>query len=86
MTSSVVTEVVVIVVYCSVTIFAVIVPPTYKLPPIPTPPATTNAPVVVDVDTVELVTLIALVTVPPINVVPPPDCPIPKIGVEITEI
>lgn len=47
--SSVVTSVVVTVVNSMVNFYAIISPPTYKLPPIPTPPATINAPVCVDV-------------------------------------
>ena len=43
-------------------------PPTYKSPPIPTPPATCNAPEVVDVELVPLVILIALVVVAPLPV------------------
>ena len=47
--SSVVTSVVVTVVHSMVNVCAIISPPTYKLPPMPTPPATTSAPVCVDV-------------------------------------
>jgi hypothetical protein len=39
-------------------------PPTYKLPPIPTPPDTTNAPVSVLADVVVLLTKIVEVVVP----------------------
>ena len=46
---------------------AVIVPPTNKLPPIPTPPVTVNAPVLVLVVAVLLLILTVLV-VEPLNV------------------
>ena len=46
--SSVSTTVVVTVVYSIVNFCATISPPTYKFPPIPTPPATVNAPESVD--------------------------------------
>ena len=39
------------------TLSPVIVPPTFKFPRIPTPPATVNAPVVVEVDAVVFVTV-----------------------------
>ena len=42
-----------------------VLPPTYKLPPMPTPPATVNAPVAVEVACVGLETVIALVVVAP---------------------
>ena len=47
--SSVCTNVVVTVVSSMVNLLATMLPPTYKSPPIPTPPATCNAPVLVDV-------------------------------------
>ena len=62
-----VTSVWVIVVYCIVNWLAVIVPPTYKLPPIPTPPNTVSAPVDVLVELVELLILTVLVVVPEKN-------------------
>jgi hypothetical protein len=40
-------------------------PPTFKLPPIPTPPITVNAPVLVDVDDVVVLIDMALVVVAP---------------------
>jgi hypothetical protein len=66
-----VTSVVVIVVYCMSNSWATILPPTYKLPPIPTPPATVNAPVVVLVAGVVL-TLVSPFTykLPPIPTPP----------------
>ena len=45
-----VTKVWVTVVYCITNLVALIVPPTFKSPPIPTPPTTVKAPVLVDVD------------------------------------
>ena len=42
-----------------------VLPPTYKLPPIPTPPETFNAPELVEVACVGLETEIALVVVAP---------------------
>ena len=51
----------------TVLINALVVPPTYKLPPIPTPPATTNEPVLVEVAGVVLVMLTLFGIVPPVN-------------------
>jgi hypothetical protein len=45
-----------------------ITPPTYKSPPMPTPPATVNAPESVDVELVLLVTEILLLVVFPLSV------------------
>ena len=45
----------------------VIVPPTFKFPPMPTPPNTCNAPVLVDVEASETLTTKALPMVPPLN-------------------
>ena len=77
--SSVSTIVVVIVVYSMVSFCAVMLPPTNKSPPIPTPPMTCNAPELVDVADVELFTdiefaVIALTPVmsPPVIVMSPP--------------
>ena len=58
MISSVCTNVVVTVVNWIVSFCATISPPTYKLPPIPTPPETVNAPLFVEVALVLLVILI----------------------------
>ena len=49
------------------TIVALIVPPTHKSPPIPTPPATVNAPVAVDIAAcVELVYIVPAVAKLPV--------------------
>ena len=49
-------------------LLAVILPVTYKLPPIPTPPVTINAPVAALVVLVELVILTAPELVKPVKV------------------
>ena len=56
--SSVCTKVVVTVVYWIVNLLATISPPTYKLPPMPTPPATCNAPESVEYACVVLLVII----------------------------
>ena len=56
-TSSVTIDVVVTVVNCIVNFSATISPPTYKLPPIPTPPRTCNAPVIVELASAVFVTV-----------------------------
>ena len=43
--------------------------PTYKLPPIPTPPAIINAPVVVEVELVVLIIVIGLLVELPLSVI-----------------
>jgi hypothetical protein len=48
---------------------ATISPPTYKLPPIPTPPDTTNAPVLVEIDVVVLL-------IKTVDVVAPENAPV----------
>ena len=65
---------VVTVVYSMVNFCATISPPTYKLPPIPTPPATCSAPVIVDEELVVPGTIILVaVNVVPLNVNPLPN-------------
>jgi hypothetical protein len=49
--------------YTKLVVLACIEPPTYKSPPIPTPPLTTNAPVVVEVLDILFVIEIVPVTV-----------------------
>ena len=63
--SSVTTTLVVTVVSCIVNFSAIISPPTYKFPPIPTPPATVKAPVVVEDEL-----LISLISTTPNVLVP----------------
>ena len=74
-TSSVTMSVVVTVVYCIVNFSATISPPTYKLPPIPTPPKTCKAPDVVLKLFVEVVINnfeILSESVPELDIVTPP--------------
>ena len=66
--SSVSTSVVVTVVYSMVNFWATISPPTYRLPPMPTPPATRKAPLSVVVADVLL--MITYVPVPNANPIP----------------
>ena len=62
-TSSVVTLVVVTVVYCTIKRLEIMSPPTYKSPPIPTPPLTCREPLCVDVAVVppDIMILVAVI-------------------------
>ena len=66
--SSVTKNVVVTVVSCISNSWAIILPPTYKSPPIPTPPLTINPPVLVEVEFVLFVIDMTLSVVAPRSV------------------
>ena len=63
---------------CALATDGKILPPRYKLPPIPTPPATVNAPVIVDVAlVVPGIDILVAVKVVPLNVNPLPNVVVP---------